>query len=272
MVLLVGCVGLALAACSGGDKSSSDSKSSDSKSKDKSSSKSAPANPGKGEKKQQAEQKPDTVSKNKVVADVNGHKITGTTYNRALTQVHQQAQQQQAQQGQQPGGDAQSKKLQKQEKKQAVDSVVGNELLLQDANKRGFDAPKDKVTKQVNKAKKQYKTKKQLQKALKQNHLTMHKLRSQMADQVKLDSYVKKELGPFKVSSQQIKKAYKQSQQQQKQQQKQQGKKSKKGSGGQSLKKMKPQIKKQLQDQKKQKKVSSQVSKLKKKGDVKVKI
>jgi hypothetical protein len=255
MVLIAGVAALAIAACSGSGNSSSGSHH-----KSSSSPKSTPSATS-----QQPGKVPGKVSDHKLVAKVNGHKITGATYNRALTQVHQNAQQQQMQQGQQSGGGASKK----QEKKQAVESVVGNELLLQDANKHGFKAPKSKVDKQVHQIKKQYKTTKQFNSALKQNDLTTHQFHTQVADQVKLDSYVKHELGPFHVSSKKIKQSYKQYKQQQQAQQQQSQKGSKKGSVP-SLKKMKPQLKQQLQQQQQQQKVSSQVTKLKKKGHVKV--
>lgn len=256
MVFLIGITAAALASCSGDGKSSHDSGG-----KSESPKASASADPSKSKT-------PGTVAKGKRVADVNGHKITGATYNRALTQVHQQAQQQG-----QAGGGAGSKGMQKQEKKQAVQTVVGNELLLQDSQKRGYKASKPEVAKQLKKTKKQYKTKKQLRAALKQSDMTMHQLRDQIAQQVRLDSYVKKELGPFRVSDKQVKQYYKKYKAQQKQAQQQQPQKSKKKSKKNSvppLKQLKPQIKKQLKDQERQKKVSSQVTKLKKKGDVKV--
>jgi hypothetical protein len=252
MVLIAGLAAFAIAACSG-HSSSSDTGGTSESSK-------ASSTPSKS---QQPEKVPGKVSEHKLVAKVNGHKITGATYNRALTQVHQQAQQQQMQQGQSGG------MSKKQEKQQAVQSVVGNELLLQDANKHGFKAPKSKVDKQIHQTKKQYKTKKQLHSALKQNDLTMHQFRSQVADQVKLDSYVKHELGPFHVSSKQIKQSYNQYKQQQKQAQ-QQSKNGSKKQSVPSLKQLEPQLKQQLKNQQKQKKVSDQVTKLKKKGHVKV--
>ncbi len=199
---------------------------------------------------------PGTVSDTKTVAVVNGHKIKGAAFNRMLTQVHLQDEQQ-AQQGQ-----AAPSPSAKEEKKQAIDTVVGTELLAQAADAHGYKTSKKSVDQQISSVKKQYPTKKKLQQALKKNHLTMGELRSEIGNQLKIQAYVKKELGPFTVSNQQITTYYAQLKQQAK------------AGGGKSslppLKKVKPQIKQQLQNEQQQQKVRSQVAKLKKKGDVNI--
>lgn len=191
------------------------------------------------------------------VAVVNGHKIKGAVFNRMLTQVHAQDQQQQMQQMQQ--GQAAPSPSAKKEKQQAIDTVVGTELLAQAADSHGYSASKKSVDRQIGQVRKQYPTKAKLNRALKQNHLTMKELRAEIADRVKIQTYVSKELGPFTVGDKQISAYYAQL---------------KKQAGGRSslppLKKVKPQIKQQLETQKQQEKVSGQVAKLKKKGHVNV--
>src|SRR5699024_5813863 len=74
-----------------------------------------------------------TVADGKTVAKVNGTAIKGVDYNGMLKSLQAQAKQQSAAQGQQ-AGKLQGPQL-KQMKKQAIDALVGNELVLQDADK-----------------------------------------------------------------------------------------------------------------------------------------
>ncbi len=198
---------------------------------------------------------PGSVDDHTTVAIVNGHKIKGAAFNRMLAQVHTQDLQQQMQQGQGAPGPSE-----KQEKKQAIDTVVGTELLVQEAEARGYKAPKKTVDQQMSQVHQQYPSTKKLRRALKQSHITLKQLRAEITDRVKIQAYVNKELGPFTVTRTQIKAYYAQLKKQA-------------GSGGGKnslppLKKVRPQIKQQLQSEKQQQKVSSQVAKLKKKGHV----
>src|SRR5699024_9847003 len=150
-----------------------------------------------------------------------------------------QAKQQSAAQGQQ-AGKLQGPQL-KQMKKQAIDALVGNELVLQDADKRGIEPTPSEVKKRVDETKKHYQSKKKLHDALKSSHLTMKQFKKRTADQIQVQKYQKKVVGPVKVSDQQVKQYYKQSMAQQGQQGK-----------TPPLKQVKPQIKKQLKQQKQQ--------------------
>ena len=195
-----------------------------------------------------------TVKNDTTVAIVNGHKIKGAAYNRMVTQVRMQAEQQSQ------GGRAPSAK---QTKKQAMNTVVGTELLVQDADAHGFTASKSAIHHQVKQVTARYKSAKALKQALQKNDLTMPALRSEAADQIKIAAYVKKELGPFTVSNKQITSYYSQLKAQQ-------GSTGSRKASIPPLKKVKPQIKQQLQSQLEQQRVSAQVAKLKKKGTVKI--
>jgi len=198
---------------------------------------------------------PGTAKNDTTVAIVNGHKIKGAAYNRMVTQVRMQGQQQQSQGGRAPSA--------KQTKKQAINTVVGTELLVQDADAHGFTASKSAVHHQVEQVTARYKSAKVLKQALQKNDLTMPALRSEAADQIKISAYVKKELGPFTVSNKQITSYYAQLKAQQ-------GSTGSRKASIPPLKKVKPQIKQQLQSQLEQPRVSAQVAKLKKKGTVKI--
>ncbi|BBP86735.1 hypothetical protein BsIDN1_03530 [Bacillus safensis] len=72
------------------------------------------------------------IDDQKVVATVNKDKITGSEYNSALSTIQGQLQQ--------SGQDPTSKEGEKAVKKQTIDALVGQELILQDAEKKGFKA------------------------------------------------------------------------------------------------------------------------------------
>lgn len=210
------------------------------------------------------------VKPGKTVATVNGEAIKGIDYNGMLQQLQAQAQQQAQQQGQQAA--PMKGAALKQVKKQAINALVGNQLILQDADKRGIEPSKAKVQKQIDATKKQYKTKKKLDAALKSSNMTMKQFRARTTDQVQVQAYEKKVIGPIKVSDGQIKQYYKQYAAQAKAQQAQQAQQGQQGQSSQvpPLKKIKPQIKQQLQQQKQQQEVGKIIKKLKAKSKVKV--
>ncbi|NYI66624.1 SurA N-terminal domain-containing protein [Spelaeicoccus albus] len=210
------------------------------------------------------------VKGSKTVATVNGEDIKGIDYNGMLQQLQTQAQQQSQQQGQQAA--PMKGAALKQVKKQAIKALVSNQLILQDADKRGIEPSKDKVQKQIDATKKQYKTKKKLDAALKSSNMTMKQFRSRTTDQVQVQAYEKKVIGPIHVSDAQVKKYYQQYAAQAKAQQAQQAQQGQQAQSSQvpPLKKVKPQIKQQLQQQKQQQELSKIVKKLKAKANVKV--
>ncbi|TCP28712.1 SurA-like protein [Scopulibacillus darangshiensis] len=190
------------------------------------------------------------VSEDKTVATVNDEKIMGNEYNMMLKQLEQMAQQQ--------GQDINDKKVYKQVKDQAISSLVGNKLLLQDADKKGYKASEKKIDDQYNKIKGQFKTEKEFNALLKKNHLSKDQLKQQISDQLVSDQYIKNEVGPVKVSDEEIQSFYKQISANQKK--------------APDLEKVKPQIKQQLEKQKTNEKLGKIVDQLKKKSDVKVNV
>ena len=99
------------------------------------------------------------IDDQKVVATVNKDKITGSEYNSALSTIQGQLQQ--------SGQDPTSKEGEKAVKKQTIDALVGQELILQDAEKKGFKASDKEVDKQLKEEKKQFKDNAQFEDALK---------------------------------------------------------------------------------------------------------
>ncbi|MCG7343484.1 SurA N-terminal domain-containing protein [Sporosarcina sp. ACRSL] len=202
------------------------------------------------QKKLEAQQ----IDENKTVAIVNDEEILGSDYNTALASIQGQMQLM--------GQDPTSKEATEQAKNQTIDSLVGQTLLLQEANKKSYKASEADVTKQLDELKKQFKTEKEFDTALKQTGIDMKTLETKIADNIKLQQYVEKELPVGKITDEEIQQMY--------DQYAEQGK-----STGQEVPKLediKPQIEQSLQQQKQQQKLAQQVEELKKNATIDIKI
>ncbi|MGP7816604.1 SurA N-terminal domain-containing protein [Niallia sp. 01092] len=194
------------------------------------------------------------IDENKTVAIVNDKKLLGSDYNSVLSSTQMQLQQM--------GQDPTSKEAAKQIKEQTIDSLVGQTLLIQDADKKGYKASEDEINKQFDESKKPYKSEKEFNEALKQAGLDIKELKSQIAEGIKFTAYVDKEVQVDKVTDKEIQEYYNQISQQ--------------GSNTEQkppkLEEIKPQIKQQLEQQKKQEKLVKKVDELKKQAKLDIKI
>ncbi|WP_417234230.1 SurA N-terminal domain-containing protein [Arthrobacter sp.] len=210
---------------------------------------------------QAAAPSPDLKGVPDVVATVNGTDITKAEF----TDVYKSQFQQAAMQAQMSGQDVSD---QTQLKKQAVEGMVGSELLKQHAEKTGVKASQADMDKALSTAAKsnQMSTKEFLA-ALKKNGMERKTVDEQLKTQVEVEGVIKKELGTFTASEKELKAAYEQA----KKAQAQQG-----GASGGSAAAMpkyqdvKAQLKQQVEQQKENQATAALVEKLKKAGDVKV--
>jgi FKBP-type peptidyl-prolyl cis-trans isomerase (trigger factor) len=163
---------------------------------------------------------------------------------------------------QQMGQDPTSKEAAEQVKKQTLDSLVGQTLLLQEANKKGYKASDEDIKKQLDETKKQFKTEKEFEAALKKSGMDMKTLEAQIADDIKFRQYVEKEVPAGEISAEEIQKTY--------DQYAEQGKSS--GQEVPKLEEVKPQIEQSLQQQKQQEQLAQKVEELKKNAKIDLKI
>ena len=202
------------------------------------------------QKKLEAQQ----IDEKKTVAIVNDKEILGIDYNVALASIQGQMQLM--------GQDPSSKEATEQAKNQAIDGLVGQTLLLQEANKKSYNVSEADINKQLDEIKKQFKTEKELEAALKESGMDMKALETRIADNIKLTQYVEKEVPVGKITDDEIQQMY--------DQYAEQGK-----STGQEVPKLediKPQIEQSLQQQKQQEKLAQQVEELKKTATIDIKI
>ncbi|MDM5296059.1 SurA N-terminal domain-containing protein [Peribacillus simplex] len=194
------------------------------------------------------------VDEKKTVAIVNDEKISGAEYNTVLSTTQMQMQQ--------FGQDPTSKEGAKQIKKQTIDSLVGQTLLLQAADKKGYTASKAEIEKQLAQIKDQYGNEEKFKEAMKKAGLNSKMLNAQIAENIPYTKYVEKEIKVDEPTDKEIEKSYDQYAKQAKAS----------GQKVQKLEEMKPQIKEQLKQQKKQEMLVKRVEELKKNAKVDIKI
>ena len=202
------------------------------------------------QKKLEAQQ----VDEKKTVAIVNDKEILGSYYNSTLASAQGQMQQM--------GQDPTSEEAAEQVKKQTINSLVGQTLLLQEADKKGYKVSEADIKKQLDETKKQFKTEKEFEAALKKSGMDMKILETQIADDIKLKQYVEKEVPVGEITDEEIQKTY--------DQYAEQGKST--GQEVPKLEEVKPQIEQSLQQQKQQEKLVQQVEELRKNAKIDIKI
>jgi FKBP-type peptidyl-prolyl cis-trans isomerase (trigger factor) len=163
---------------------------------------------------------------------------------------------------QQMGQDPTSKEATEQVKKQTINSLVGQTLLLQEADKKSYKVSEADINKQLDEIKKQFKTEKEFEAALKKSGMDMKTLETQIADDIKIKQYVEKEVPAGEITDEEIQKTY--------DQYAEQGKST--GQEVPKLEEVKPKIEQSLQQQKQQEKLAQQVEELKKNAKIDIKI
>lgn len=247
--LVTGLMAVVLVAC-GGNEKSSDAGDNKAKTEETDQQKDQQKQMEEMQKKLEEQQ----IDENKIVAIVNNEEILGSDYNNALASIQGQMQLM--------GQDPTSKEATEQAKKQSIDSLVGQTLLLQEADKKSYKASKTDINKQLDEIKKQFKTEKEFAAALKQSGMDMKTFETKIADEVKIKQYVEKEVPAGKITDEEIQQMYDQYAEQAK-------------SAGQEAPKLedvKPQIEQSLHQQKQQEKLVQQIDKLKKNATIDIKI
>lgn len=208
---------------------------------------------------QQDGAKPNLTGIPDVVADVNGHKIKKDEFVNAYKGQFQQMAMQAQQTGQRPN----QKKL----KKQVAQELVSTELLTQEAGRRHIKATQQRVDKSFNDLEKQngITSKAKLFAAFKKQGVSKAKVIDEIKNEVKVKKLISKDAGSTKPTSKELHALYKQMVAQQKQ--------SAQGGKGQkvpSFQQAKPQLEQQIASQKESAAAQQLITKLRKKGNVKV--
>ncbi|MGC2976149.1 SurA N-terminal domain-containing protein [Brevibacterium sp. FAM 25378] len=208
---------------------------------------------------QQGQQgKPNTKDIPKVVAEVNGEKITKDEFVPLFETQYQQMQMQ----AQQSGQPVDEKDL----KKQTAENLVSTEVLTQEADKRDISVTDKDVDKGLKEsAQSGQMSEKDFLKSMQDQGMDEKKVRSELKNQLKIEGLIDDEYGEFEVSGEEIGQAYEQAKAQQ-EQMAQQG-----GQGQQEvppIDEMRPQLKEQVKQQKSTEATQKYAKKLRKQADV----
>jgi hypothetical protein len=244
--LLTGLMVVVLAAC-GGNNETKEAKNDDT-------TKTAETDQQKQLEEMQKKLEAQKMDEKKTVVIVNDEEILGSDYNSALAST----------QGlmQQMGQDPTSKEAAEQVKKQTLNSLIGQTLLLQEADKKNYKVSEADINKQLDEIKKRFKTEKEFDAALEKSGMDMKTLQTQIANDIKLNQYVEKELPAGKITDEEIQKTYDQFAEQ--------GMST--GQEVPKLEEVKSQIEQSLQQQKQQEKLAQKVEELKKNAKIDIKI
>ncbi|MYL50586.1 peptidylprolyl isomerase [Halobacillus litoralis] len=146
--------------------------------------------------------KPDLEGVPEVVASVNGTEIKKEEFETTYKGQFQQA----AMQSQMTGQELDQDQL----KKQVAESLVGQELLMQEADNREFTASEKEVNQTLEELAKQQQvgSADEFLAALEEQGMSEKEVKSQVKTQVKIDKLIAEEAGDVKPSEEEIKEAY----------------------------------------------------------------
>ncbi|MDQ0229419.1 SurA N-terminal domain-containing protein [Metabacillus malikii] len=196
MVLLISVLAFTLAACNDGKKEDKEAKNS-TKTEENTKSEEELAAEAEELQKKLDKQK---VEEDIVVAIVNGKEIKGTEYNQILTSLQTSSYQN--------GLDPTSEETAKQLKEETLNSIVGQELLMQEINKKGYTASEDEINKQLETEKARFEKEEDFEKALESSKLTIDDLKEQIKENVIISQYLEKDMKVDEVKEEEVKELY----------------------------------------------------------------
>ncbi len=146
-------------------------------------------------------------SANDVVATVNGVDIGIDVFEDIVKQLSSQY----AQQGLDIEGEGGEAILQQIEQ-EAINSLVQQEVILQEAKNKGFDVSDEEVVEELENIKQQYPAEEDFETALQENDLTENKLKAMITDQMQVMNYINSLQSEVKVtvSEDEVKEIYEQ--------------------------------------------------------------
>lgn len=246
VIVMVLALALVMAACGG-------------ESKDNNGEKGSGEGQGEQASQQQKQPKPDLKDVPDVVAKVNEEKIT----KKEFEDIYKGQFQRMAIQAKMSGQKLDQDKM----KKKTAESMVGSELLKQEANNRDYQISQKEIDKKLKELAKQnqLKSKDKFLSALKKQGMKKKEIMSRVEQIIKVDKLIADESGDINPTEKELKKLYDQYKSQQKQMNK---KKGDKGGDIPSYNDMKSDLKKQVKRQKKIKAQQKIVDQLREKADV----
>ncbi|MCJ1909685.1 SurA N-terminal domain-containing protein [Planococcus ruber] len=144
-------------------------------------------------------------------------------------------------------------------KEQAITVIVGNKLILQDAEEKGYKAEDAAVEERLESLKGQFEDEEAMNKALERTGFTLEDMESQLRDQIVYEQYVAEEVKAAEVTDEEVKEAY-------------DGFASSSEQEAPAYEEMEPTIRQSLEQQNTQQAVYDRIEELKAKAEIDVKI
>jgi len=135
-----------------------------------------------------------------VAVVVNGEDVPGNVYSSVARQLESSL----AAQGQDTGNEETAEQV----KSQTISVIVGNKLIIQDAEKKGHKADEAALEERLEEMKGQFENEEAMNETLKSTGYTMEDLENQLREQLIYESYVAEEIEGGKVTDEEVKEAY----------------------------------------------------------------
>ena len=185
-----------------------------------------------------------------VVVVVNGEEILGNVYNSVARQLETTLAAQ---------GHTTAEETAELIKEQTMSVLVGNKVILQDAEEKGYTADEATVEERLEELKSQFETEEAMDKALKETGFTLEDMENQLREQLVYEQYVAEEIEAGEVTDEEVKEAY-------------DGFVETSEEEAPAFEEMEPTIRQSLEEQKTQEAVFTRIEELKEKAEIDVKI
>lgn len=186
-----------------------------------------------------------------VAVVVNGEEVKGNIYSSVARQLESSLATQ--------GKDTSSAETAEQVKSQTITVIVGNKLIIQDAEKKGHKADETVLKERLEEMKGQFENEDAMNETLKSTGYTMEDLENQLREQLIYESYVAEEIEGGKVTDKEVQEAY-------------DGFVESSEQEAPAFEEMEPTIRQSLEQQKVQDAVFARIEELKKDAEIEVKI
>jgi protein involved in sex pheromone biosynthesis len=91
---------------------------------------------------------------------------------------------------------------------ETLDDLINMKVLIQGAEREGYEASSAQVDEQLQSIKQQFEDEAQFEEALALNSITLDELEQQISDQVKIDQYISEEVGQVSVTEEEMRQFY----------------------------------------------------------------
>lgn len=197
-----------------------------------------------------AESSMELPAQDEVVVVVNGDEILGNVYNSVARQLETTLAAQ---------GHEISEETNELVKEQAMSVLVGNKVILQDAEEKGYEADETKVEERLEELKGQFETEEAMDKALAETGFTLDDMEGQLREQLVYEQYIAEEIQAGEVTDEEVTTAY-------------DGFVESSEEEAPAFEEMEPTIRKSLEEQKTQEAVFTRIEELKEKAAIEVKL